>query len=273
MIYALVILDKAGSPIYSWIYDQAPRESIRRLAPELISGFISAIVNFGSEILDAPRYIDMGFAGASIVNLKVKDASLLAFVLADSDDDASAINLFVEDFKREAEKLLSEIVSVSEEGFVVISEKTIKALNKVLERTIKRHTRWLASIRSDDRKAFLFSLAMSIPIMFIIGGISYEIFLRLMEGTTNGFFIAAFLVFWWIPVILAGILIGYIASRAAPGFFAGLLGYLIYWLLISLPNSMDLTAILGGAMYSIVSAIFAFVSGKHFDSVLLTRKA
>ncbi len=280
VIHALILLDESGSIIYHWKHSKAHEKIIKKFVPELIGSFVSALISFGSEILEAPRYIDMGIAGASIVNLRINNRPITAFVIADREDAAEAINRFVIAFKEKAEKLLSNILSVSETGAIFFRYEDLKKLDKLMEETVKKETRWLPRIRSENMRAFLFGFLTSIPVILIITDIAYYLISAMLNissvanppaGQETYAIASLFLVSWWIPCIIMGVIIGYLSSKPAPAFFSGLLGYMVFWGSLSISSEVNTVAFLGGAFYSIVVAIFAFVSGRYFDSIKLNE--
>lgn len=270
MIYALIIMDPSGNPIYSWKHPNAPKKIIKKFVPDLTGSFITAILNFGAEILNAPRYIDMGIAGMAIVNLRVKSNTLIAAAIADKDDSPIAIERFIIDFKNKAEGILVTVLSISSTGLIIISDDVVDMLNKMLEAVLNKHVRWLAKIRSSDKKSFLLALPLLIPIYFALQALFAILLFRLFDivGLSEENAFSLFLIAWMFIMFVLGSIAGWITTRPKTAFFAGMLAFLISWLIYAIPMSNPVQVI-GGSVYSVLVGIFAYIVASHFDNIYL----
>lgn len=274
MIYALLIVDQSGSLIYSWRYERAPKEIIKKFEPELIGSFITAVLQFGAEILNAPRYIDMGVAGTAIVNIIVGKQKLIAVAIADKDDSPRAIERFVADFKRRAEGILVTILSVSSMGLIILTGDVVRLLDKAIEESLKAHIRLLPKIRSDDLRATVFGFFVSTPIYLFSSMvvalliIDLTMWMNLDLEQAN----ALFMIAWIFYVLIMGFFSGWLTCRSKSAFVSAVLAYLASWLIYVLFNPPGIMVVIGGSFYSVMAGISAYSVAAYFDDIALIKK-
>jgi len=272
MIHALLIMDQSGTLVYSWKNPEAPKDILGKFEPELVGSFITALLNFGAEVFRAPRYLDVGVAGLSFFSVRIGKHLLLFTVIADKTDHSKAVLRFVKDFKERAGKLLSVALSYSEAGLVVITKELADALNEIVNKVINKHMRALPDVRSDDKRAFIWFLPLSIVVstflMFLWAWIIHAVILAELPSQML-YLMVIFL--WSVLSIIIGILCGVIANRGKAGFGLAVISYIIGWVLyVFLVIGGDPFLMLTGMIYLPIAGGMGYLLGKLLDQRKLT---
>ncbi len=227
----------------------------------MIAGFISAIIKFGHEIIARPQRIDFGDIAMSFFPLKMRDRIFWFTILSDALDPRQATINFLKNFVHEAEELLLEASAV--EGFSILSEDIEKKLNGIVNKIIRKSTRILPEIRSDDKKV----LPVSIPLTFVFAMIINGLFLYIYANIPPG---ELFLI---TPAMLAqycliGIISGIISGRAKAGGISAYIGSTIATAMTSRPSLVEMLVL--ASSLSVWSGIIGLFMGLFVNSKKLT---
>ena len=136
MIWNILIIDNSGTLLYSWIHKDAPQAILKKYEPTLIAGFISAIIQFGHEVLVQPQRIDFGNIAMSFYSRKINNKTIWFAVLSDSKDPRYATTKFLELFVNRSSDIIKELSDI--EGIAITTESIEKKLDSIVKDTIKK---------------------------------------------------------------------------------------------------------------------------------------
>ena len=254
------MIDSSGTLVYSWLHPKAPKDIIKKYEPAMIAGFISAIIKFGHEIIAQPQRIDFGEIAMSFFSLKIEKRVFWFTILSDIADPRPATMDFLKKFVDEAHELLLEISAV--EGFSILSKDVEEKLNSIVEKILKKTTRTLPEIRSDDKKVLPLSILLTLLFAIFIDLVFYYIYQ--LVGSEAIHALATILL---VQYGLIGCMSGIISSRRNAGgisaYIASALVPLIYGL------SIGQILIIASSL-SIWSGIIGMLVGSFVNSRKLT---
>ncbi len=253
-------MDSAGTLIYSWLHPKAPKDLLKKYEPTMIAGFISAIIKFGYEIIAQPQRIDFGDIAMSFFSLKIADRIFWFTILSDTSDPRRATIRFLQEFVQKARELLLEISAV--EGFAILSQDTERTLNSIVEKILRKTTRILPEIRSDDKKALPFAIPLTLIITIILNTTFYAYIIPSISLPLE-----AIIGILLINYGLIGILGGLISSRSIAGGISAYIAATISPLAYGLgPGQILIIA----SSLSIWSGIVGMIFGSYINSRKLT---
>ena len=260
IIWNLLVIDSAGTLVYSWLHPKAPKDILKKYEPTMIAGFISAIIKFGHEVIAQPQRIDFGEIAMSFFSLKIADRVFWFTILSDTSDPRRATISFLRKFVAEAKEFLLEISSI--EGLAILTPDTEKELNKIAEKILHKTTRMLPEIRSDDRKVLPFAIPLTLILTIFLNIAFYAYLLPSIKApleVTIGILL--------IHYGLIGILGGLISSRRLAGgisaYIAATVSPLAYGLYLS-------QIFIIASSLSIWSGIIGALTGSFVNSRKLT---
>lgn len=260
IIWNILVIDSSGTLVYSWLHPQAPKEILKKYEPTMIAGFISAIIKFGHEIIASPQRIDFGEIAMSFFPLKIQERVFWFTILSDISDPRPATLNFLKKFVEEAEELLLEVSAV--EGFSILSEDVEKNLNRIVKKILKKSTRFLPEIRSDDIKALPLSILTTFLLTMFLGAGFYYIYMAIPPDALS-LITTALLAQYCIVGIIAGIISGRGLAGALAAYIASALSPIIY-------GASLIQVLIVASSLSVWSGIIGLFTGSYINSRKLT---
>ncbi len=226
----------------------------------MIAGFISAIINFGHEIIAQPQRVDFGDIAMSFFSVKIREKVFWFAILSDVSDPRYATINFLKKFVKEAEDLLLEISAV--EGFTILSKDVEENLNGITEKIIKRSTRLLPEIRSDDKKVLPFSILTTLIAGMFIDVLFYSIYSSIPSSAVPLLTTALLAEYG-----LIGLIAGWLSCRRIAG---GITAFIVSLLipLMFIPDIIQIVII--ASSLGVWSAIIGALIGSFFNTRTLT---
>ena len=203
----------------------------------------------------------------SFYSRKINNKTIWFAVLSDSKDPRYATTKFLELFVNRSSDIIKELSDI--EGIAITTESIEKKLDSIVKDTIKKVTRTLPEIRSNDKKALILSLLLTIMIgLYIDVLFRYYLFsvimnLGLSSDVTNYLIIVTILAEYG----LIGIISGFIACR---GFAGGISAYLATLAISLLMILEPIQILIIATTLGIWSGAIGYLAGRYFDSRKLT---
>lgn len=196
----------------------------------------------------------------SFFSLKIREKVFWFAILSDASDPRYATINFLRKFVMEAEDLLLEISAV--EGFTILSKDVEKSLNSITKRIIKRATRFLPEIRSDDKKVLPFSILTAFIAGMFIDVLFYGIYSIIPSAATSLLAVALLAEYGCI-----GLISGLISCRRIAG---GITAFVVSILVALMFIQNIIQIIIIASSLGVWSAIIGSLVGSFFNTRTLT---
>ena len=270
MMQAIFIIDSSGVPIHTWKNRDAPKDLFKMKEESLISGFVSALINFGQETFAAPQRIDFNGYALTFYTVKYKEGLYWIAAISDSIDPRNATGITLKKLADELRPLISELLKDS--GFVYDEKGFGKKINQKINEILKKQIRFLPNLRSKTLDSALLST--------IFGTISAYFLLQLNQYINeiigiNDVFIS-FGIFA-IMIGISGIISGFIAGTPLGGFLGGYLSLFLGLILFNIEQPLEKllgNLLVAGITYNLLAGFTGFLMGffYHNRKLLLLKR-